>query len=72
MFCLCDSLRWNLCKNKKVVNVIHAPKFAEAPVISGHTYAEVETVIEGDTANLHCLASGQPIPTLRWEKASDN
>nr|XP_053650237.1 hemicentin-1-like [Cherax quadricarinatus] len=40
----------------------------EAPFITGSGDEETVTVIEGDSASLHCVASGQPPPIISWSK----
>ncbi|XP_076053538.1 hemicentin-1-like, partial [Oratosquilla oratoria] len=42
----------------------------EAPFISGQVGVEVVTVVEGEAATLHCIASGHPKPVLSWSKDS--
>ncbi|XP_066942937.1 hemicentin-1-like isoform X1 [Macrobrachium rosenbergii] len=40
----------------------------EAPFIAGGSSVETVTVVEGETAEFNCLASGQPEPIMFWFK----
>lgn len=43
------------------INVVVSPRFTVPPVVPGE-------VAEGDVAIMHCQATGEPKPTIRWDK----
>ncbi|XP_063876640.1 hemicentin-1-like isoform X2 [Scylla paramamosain] len=43
----------------------------ETPVIVGGTKEEVVNVLQGETASLHCHASGSPEPIISWSKEEE-